>query len=382
MNLLQKTLANVIIIILLVLGLLTGCSSNDESSKAKEQEQKPVAGIEIDTSSVDISGEGLELIGVEIEENGSLLNLVGYIKNNSTNKYDVIHFGVKMYDSSGALVDNRGDTARNIEPGEVWKTKILFTNKDTPIAKIKVTEVRTTGSYTKSGGSTKTKKLEDVVVNCAKTLVYKKLKAPGTAQWVSSEILDQDQYGRYLVDVVVDAQNEFGALIRGGFIVVLQSVKEDGNFTHQTMYALHDYKKDYERDKSIDLMKKMNDWNEPKSDSGSSKSATAKGSSQETLASAIQNEWIYQDNEGIYIMTITSNEINVGIWRSEQISQDNYKILNTDNTENKLTILLNNQNKETLLLKDSGKNLQYTTSNGYVSNWTRKDIWLQTNSLP
>jgi endonuclease YncB( thermonuclease family) len=47
--------------------------------------------------------------------------------------------------------------------------------------------------------------------NMARTLVQERLLAPGTARWVAEKILERDKYGRYLVHVVVDSQNAFGA---------------------------------------------------------------------------------------------------------------------------------------------------------------------------
>lgn len=67
----------------------------------------------------------------------------------------------------------------------------------------------------------------DKAVAAAKTLVEKHLKAPSTAEWVSARVLSAIP-PRYMVHVVVDAQNTFGAQIRSSFLVAVMLTGGDG----------------------------------------------------------------------------------------------------------------------------------------------------------
>ncbi|MBI2058849.1 MAG: hypothetical protein HYT87_03685 [Nitrospirae bacterium] len=55
----------------------------------------------------------------------------------------------------------------------------------------------------------------------AKKVVSEYLKAPSTARWVSASIADQAP-PQYIVHVVVDAQNSFGAMIRNSYCVYVR----------------------------------------------------------------------------------------------------------------------------------------------------------------
>jgi hypothetical protein len=54
----------------------------------------------------------------------------------------------------------------------------------------------------------------------AKDIVRENLKAPSTAKFSTVTILEQKR-GHYLLQVDVDAQNSFGAMIRNNFMVIL-----------------------------------------------------------------------------------------------------------------------------------------------------------------
>ena len=72
----------------------------------------------------------------------------------------------------------------------------------------------------------------DTVIRCAQTLISNQLKAPSTAIWGKSEKVDEDNYGRCLVYVSVEAQNSFGGLVKSDYLVILQEVSTDGKFTY------------------------------------------------------------------------------------------------------------------------------------------------------
>jgi hypothetical protein len=122
---------------------------------------------------------------------------------------------------------------------------------------------------------------DELAVSCAKTLLLKKLKAPGSAQLVDSKMIEKDNYGRYLVYLEVDAQNSFGALLRSQHYVVLQSVKDDGKFTYLDLFSIQEIDRNggsYIEEMTKETVKSMNNWNEDlakpkKNDSGEQSSA-------------------------------------------------------------------------------------------------------------
>lgn len=84
----------------------------------------------------------------------------------------------------------------------------------------------------------------DTIISCAQTLVSNYLKAPSTAVWGKSEKVDEDKYGRCLVYVSVEAQNSFGGLVKSDYLVVLQEVESDGEFTYlpyNSIYTITTY---------------------------------------------------------------------------------------------------------------------------------------------
>lgn len=92
--------------------------------------------------------------------------------------------------------------------------------------KIKEQEEAREKGYKKSLAS------EDTIISCAKTLISNELRSSNTAVWGKSELVDQDNYGRCLVYVDLEAQNSFGAYSKLNYLVVLQSVEYDGHFTY------------------------------------------------------------------------------------------------------------------------------------------------------
>ncbi len=65
----------------------------------------------------------------------------------------------------------------------------------------------------------------DVAIDAATQLVAQQLKAPSTAEYPTRSIVARDDKGDFLVHVVVDAQNTFGAVLRDSFLVAV-TVKE------------------------------------------------------------------------------------------------------------------------------------------------------------
>ena len=77
------------------------------------------------------------------------------------------------------------------------------------------------------------------IVSCAKTLIDNTLKSSSTAVWGDSELIEQDNYGRCLVYVSLEAQNGFGAYSKLFYFVVLQYVEYDGHFTYNPYFYSH-----------------------------------------------------------------------------------------------------------------------------------------------
>lgn len=58
---------------------------------------------------------------------------------------------------------------------------------------------------------------------CAKSEVMNHLIAPSTANFVSAKIIE-NKNSWYIVYVIVDAQNSFGASVRGGFLCCIEAI--------------------------------------------------------------------------------------------------------------------------------------------------------------
>lgn len=114
----------------------------------------------------------------------------------------------------------------------------------------------------------------DTIIGCAQTLISNRLKAPSTAIWGKSEKVDEDNYGRCLVYVSVEAQNSYGGLVKSDYLVVLQEVESDGEFTYlpyNSIYTIttftsspYKYVEDYNSGNIypvVETFLKNNNWN-------------------------------------------------------------------------------------------------------------------------
>ena len=75
------------------------------------------------------------------------------------------------------------------------------------------------------------------VIACAQTLISNSLRSPSTTKWNKQEVVDRDEYGRYLVYLDFEAQNGFGGYERLYYYVILQDVEQDGHFTYTPYIA-------------------------------------------------------------------------------------------------------------------------------------------------
>ena len=94
------------------------------------------------------------------------------------------------------------------------------------------------------------------IINACKKYVYEYLKCPSTAKFYKINILSQDKYGRVFVDLSVDSQNGFGAMIRTNFGVVLYPDNNEYKTTDCGVCKYSFYKTEEKK-------KKINNWNKP-----------------------------------------------------------------------------------------------------------------------
>lgn len=89
-------------------------------------------------------------------------------------------------------------------------------------------------------------------------LVEETLPTPATAQLRSCELLSRAK-NKYLYHVVVDAQNEHGAMIRWRLCVVVK-LQTDGGYRYNKTYGVQACDKN---DTNLhDVIKRLNDWDE------------------------------------------------------------------------------------------------------------------------
>jgi hypothetical protein len=93
----------------------------------------------------------------------------------------------------------------------------------------------------------------------ARSAVTDRLKAPMSANWVSTEVLDY-KGNRYVVHVVVDAMNSFGAYLRNSYCVVLtlDMKKRKIYFINEALGVQECNREPTE--KEIEMMKALNHW--------------------------------------------------------------------------------------------------------------------------
>lgn len=77
---------------------------------------------------------------------------------------------------------------------------------------------------------------EDAIAD-AKQLLLESLKAPGSASFEKARIVYAD-HPRYIVHLIVDAQNSFGAYIREGYLVALKLKPGTDQFSYNKLFAV------------------------------------------------------------------------------------------------------------------------------------------------
>lgn len=109
--------------------------------------------------------------------------------------------------------------------------------------------------------------MEEHYFSAAEQLVSENLKSPSTALYSEEEIVEEDDYGRVLVRLAVDAENGFGATIRNYAAVVIVDYDEDEEtFRYNPYFAVQLYGSKSSQENVEDVVKSNNNWNEPFSD--------------------------------------------------------------------------------------------------------------------
>lgn len=109
--------------------------------------------------------------------------------------------------------------------------------------------------------------MDEHYFSAAEQLVSENLKSPSTALYSEEEIVEEDDYGRVLVRLAVDAENGFGATIRNyAAVVILDYDEDEETFRYNPYSAVQLYDSKSSQENVEDVVKSMNDWNEPFSD--------------------------------------------------------------------------------------------------------------------
>jgi len=107
-----------------------------------------------------------------------------------------------------------------------------------------------------SGSKKSTSGKEDAAITVAKGVISEQLNDPGSATWNSAEVLEKDNYNRYLVKLDVTATNGFGGRIRERYYVIVWTDGERYRYSNNFAWGT-------EGKADVNLLKTMNDWNEP-----------------------------------------------------------------------------------------------------------------------
>lgn len=125
--------------------------------------------------------------------------------------------------------------------------------------------VSSTSTLTTTTQITETQISESKIIACAEQAVCNILRDPSSAIFNSAEIIDEDDYGRYLIKLDVTATNGFGGRNRTQYFVVLQNVipGDTYQFNYNQYFGVTELAYNGS-DNEIASMKELNDWNEPK----------------------------------------------------------------------------------------------------------------------
>ncbi|MBP3887590.1 MAG: hypothetical protein J6F30_08055, partial [Cellulosilyticum sp.] len=102
---------------------------------------------------------------------------------------------------------------------------------------------------------------DSTIIKCAKTVISNQAYSPSSISWGSCKILDSDDYGRYLVELELDAQNRFGSMLRKKYLIVIYDVSADGHFRYSPSTSCLEVEDNYSLELTTATIKECNQWN-------------------------------------------------------------------------------------------------------------------------
>lgn len=148
---------------------------------------------------------------------------------------------------------------------------------------------------------------DDFTIRAAKDIVVQNAVSPKSIEWESVAIVEKDQYGRILVDVVLDSQNQFGAMVRSYALVVIESIDNTGEYNYSPLFGLSNYEEPGLRNFGIEVAKTTNNWNKPFETSSLEKNVNDLKEIEKSIWELIELEKVilYRD-DGTAVITISS----------------------------------------------------------------------------
>ncbi len=104
--------------------------------------------------------------------------------------------------------------------------------KDNSTTSTENTNKKNTNDNNSVGTTSTNKAKKENVINAAQSAVSKNLRSSSTARWGKTQIVDEDNYGRYMVYVDLEAQNGFGGYEKCYFLVIVFDVKDESYRTN------------------------------------------------------------------------------------------------------------------------------------------------------
>lgn len=204
------TIGFIVLITAIFMGILIGKIEIDKKiEKSKEVQVPNVIGKTISEAEQELSTINLNIRA----ENTNLTTLY-------SGDPDAII--IEQRDKEGTIL-KKGDTVR-VEA----KTKEQIDKE-----KQEEEERRKKQEEAKAKGYRSSPATRDTIIGCAKTLINNSLRSSSTARWDKCEKVDEDNYGRCLVYISLEAQNGFGAYSKLNYFVILQYVEYNGEFTYK-----------------------------------------------------------------------------------------------------------------------------------------------------
>lgn len=111
--------------------------------------------------------------------------------------------------------------------------------------------------FNKSAGSLETSSTNQKAINAASTLLEQNLKSPSSMKYISRTVVDQSP-PYYLVHLVVDSDNEFGAKVRTSVLASIELSTSD-QFEYNPLTSIQEASTS-PLPIEIDLAKRLNNW--------------------------------------------------------------------------------------------------------------------------